>query len=45
MECKNEVEALDSLKTLPLVGENIIEFQLITLLPYTGLDRVFQNNE
>jgi adenine specific DNA methylase Mod len=34
MECKNEKEALKTLKTLPLVEENIIEFQLFTLLPY-----------
>jgi hypothetical protein len=41
MECKNELEAHKTLKTLPLVEENIIEFQLFTLLPYTGLDRIF----
>lgn len=41
LECKNEDEALRTLKTLPLVKENIIEFQLFTLLPYSGLDRIF----
>jgi hypothetical protein len=45
MECKNEVEALETLKTLPLVKENIIEFQLFTLLPYTGLDRILNKSK
>jgi hypothetical protein len=40
MECKDEEEARKTLETLPLVQEKIIEFQLITLLPYTGLDRI-----
>jgi hypothetical protein len=45
MECKNEGEAQKTLKTLPLVEENIIEFQLFTLLPYSGLDRIFTKNK
>jgi hypothetical protein len=45
MECKDEEEALRTLKTLPLVRENIIEFQLFTLLPYSGLDRIFTKNK
>jgi hypothetical protein len=45
MECKNEKEALDVLKTLPLVEENIIQFQLFTLLPYSGFDRIFYKNK
>jgi hypothetical protein len=40
LECKDEEEARKTLETLPLVQEKIIEFQLITLLPYTGLDRI-----
>jgi hypothetical protein len=40
LECMDENEAHNILKTLPLVIENIIEFQLFTLLPYSGLDRV-----
>jgi hypothetical protein len=45
MECKDEKEALDVLKTLPLVKENFIEFQLFTLLPYSGFDRIFHKNK
>jgi len=44
MECKNKKEAFNTLKTLPLVEENIIEFQLFTLLPYSGLDRFFNKH-
>jgi hypothetical protein len=45
MECKNEGEAQKTLKTLPLVEENISEFQLFTLLPYSGLDRIFTKKQ
>ena len=44
LECKNEEEATKTLETLPLVKENVIEFQLITLLPYTGLSRIIVKN-
>jgi hypothetical protein len=40
MECMDENEAREMLKTLPLVKENIIKFQLFALLPYSGLDRI-----
>jgi muconolactone delta-isomerase len=45
MECKNEKEVHKTLKTLPLVKENIIEFQLFTLLPYSGLNRIYNKNK
>ncbi len=45
LETKNEDEALRILNTLPLVRENIIEFQLFTLLPYSGLERIFNKHK
>ena len=44
LECKNEEEAIKILETLPLVKEKVIEFQLFTLLPYTGLSRIIGKN-
>jgi hypothetical protein len=44
LECKNEEEATKILETLPLVKEKVIEFQLFTLLPYTGISRIIGKN-
>jgi hypothetical protein len=45
LECRNEEEATQTLEKLPLVKENIIEFQLFTLLPYTGISRIIGKNK
>ena len=41
LECINEAEAQNYLNTLPLVKEGLIKFDLITLLPYDGFERLF----
>ncbi len=42
LECESVEEAKEYLDTLPLVKENLIEFELIPLKPYTGFERLFQ---
>ena len=41
LECENVEEAQKVLKTLPLVRENLIYFELIPLVPYPGFSRLF----
>ena len=41
LECKDVEEAEDHLKTLPLVKEGLIDFQIIALEPYPGFSRLF----
>ena len=41
MECEDVEEAEDHLKTLPLVKEGLIDFQIIALEPYPGFSRLF----
>ena len=41
LECASVAEAREVLSTLPLVRENIIEFELIPLRPYPGFARLF----
>jgi muconolactone delta-isomerase len=41
LECDNLEEAKKILETLPLVKENLIEFELIPLIPYPGFARLF----
>lgn len=41
MECKDIEEAEDNLKTLPLVKEGFITFEVIALEPYSGFSRLF----
>ncbi|MCE1165104.1 MAG: superoxide dismutase [Bacteroidetes bacterium] len=42
LECRNKDEALDILKELPLVKNNLIEFLLNELHPYAGYERLFK---
>lgn len=42
LECENKAEAQELLATLPLVQQNLITFQLMELLPYTGYDRIMK---
>jgi hypothetical protein len=41
LECSNLDEAAAKLSELPLVSEGLIEFELIPLMPYPGLARLF----
>ena len=40
LECSDEAEAKEILGTLPLVKENLIEFEIIPLIPYPGFSRL-----
>lgn len=41
LECADTSQARDILNTLPLVSEGLIAFDLIPLMPYPGLARLF----
>jgi muconolactone delta-isomerase len=41
LECKDADEARSILATLPLVLENLIDFEIIPLKPYPGFARLF----
>jgi hypothetical protein len=41
LECASVTEARAALETLPLVREKLIGFDLIPLVPYPGLERLF----
>ncbi|MCX6169685.1 MAG: hypothetical protein NTX65_10100 [Ignavibacteriales bacterium] len=43
LECTNENEAREILNTLPLVEVNLIDFDIIPLVPYDGFSRLFEN--
>lgn len=43
LECKDTKEAEEYLKTLPLVKEGLIYFNIIALEPYSGFSRLFNN--
>jgi len=42
LECANLEEAKEQLSTLPLVQENLINFDFIPLAPYPGFERLFK---
>ncbi len=42
LECSDKEEALNILKELPLVKNNLIEFLLNELHPYEGYERLFR---
>ena len=42
LECLEEKEASEILDSLPLVKEGLIEFDIISLLPYPGFGRLFE---
>lgn len=41
LECQDLNEAVSILDTLPMVKNNLIQFELIPLRPYPGLERLF----
>jgi len=41
LECTDAIEAREILNSLPLVKENLIDFEIIPLVPYPGLERLF----
>jgi hypothetical protein len=41
LECANTEEARDVLESLPLVHQGLIAFELIPLIPYPGIARLF----
>jgi hypothetical protein len=42
LECENAEEAKDQLSALPLVKEELIYFDFIPLVPYSGFERLFK---
>ena len=42
LECSGIEEAKQELAKLPLVSSNLIEFELIPLIPYPGFSRLFE---
>lgn len=42
LECSDIEEAKSRLSELPLVSENLIDFDLIPLIPYPGFSRLFE---
>ena len=43
LECKDEDEAEKYLDTLPLVKKGLIKFNVMSLIPYPGFARLFNN--
>jgi muconolactone delta-isomerase len=43
LECSNRAEAKEILNSLPLVQQKMIGFELMSLLPYTGFDRLIEH--
>lgn len=43
LECGDKSEARQVIDSLPLVKAGVIDFELWTLGPYTGLDRMFSD--
>lgn len=44
LECADAAEAARLLDSLPLVQAGLICFEIIPLIPYTGLDRLFDGS-
>jgi hypothetical protein len=41
LECENTEDASQILGTLPFVEADLIEFEIIPLVPYDGFERLF----
>lgn len=44
LECADAAEAREVLNSLPLVHEKLIDFEIIPLVAYPGLERLFARN-
>ena len=44
MECDSKYHAQKILNTLPLVQEELVEFDILPLVPYPGFARLFEKN-
>lgn len=44
LEARDAAEAVRILSSLPLVRENLIKFDVIPLVPYTGFERLFASS-
>lgn len=44
MECDSKNHAAKVLNTLPLVQEELVEFDILPLVPYPGFARLFEKN-
>ena len=44
LECSGQVQARQVLDTLPLVEAKLTEFEIIPLIPYPGLARLFADD-
>lgn len=42
LECDSTEEAKKKMQNLPLVKEELIQFELISLIPYDGFSRLFK---
>jgi muconolactone delta-isomerase len=42
LECEDVTQAQTALSTLPLVKQGLIDFEIIPLTPYTGFQRLLQ---
>ena len=42
LECKDKEQAIKLLNSLPLVKNNMITFDVVALLPYTGMERLVE---
>jgi len=45
LECKDKSEAREILDTLPMVKNNLIDFEIIPLKAYPGFERLFENHK
>ena len=45
LECADEISASDILATLPLVQQNMIKFEMMPLIPYSGFERLFSKQK
>jgi len=45
LECPTEADAAAALSTMPFVQQGLIAFDLISLKPYPGFERLFNQND
>jgi len=45
LECPGVQEARAALSTLPLVRQNLVDFEIIPLAAYSGIERLFRDQQ